>query len=197
MSNDENENKNKTDSVIEQAEEIVESGVDQAEEVVESAVDQAEEVVSDAVETVTETSENITSKLMALKESNPKLLYGAIGALAFVVLGLMMMGGGDKPSLPAAKVMNLAVGQTYALKGVNTYDPDATVRLVAVPGSIAAYDDTEEEDRKGECKHMPQGTKIKLLQIQEAFGKAKFVEVEMLDGECSGKKGWTVSNNLD
>ncbi len=191
MSNDEKENANETENKIENV-------VEQAEEIVKDVVDQAEEIMDDAVETVSEGTENIASKVMALKESNPKVLYGAIGVLAFVVLGLMMMGGGDnKPSLPVAKVMNLAIGQTYALKGVNTYDPNATVRLVAVPGSIAAYDDTEEKDRKGECKHMPQGTKVKISQIQEAFGKVKFVEVEMLDGECAGKKGWTVSNNLD
>ncbi len=191
MSNDEKENANETENKIENV-------VEQAEEIVKDVVDQAEEIMDDAVETVSEGTENIASKVMALKESNPKVLYGAIGVLAFVVLGLMMMGGGDnKPSLPVAKVMNLAIGQTYALKGVNTYDPNATVRLVAVPGSIAAYDDTEEKDRKGECKHMPQGTKVKISQIQEAFGKVKFVEVEMLDGECAGKKGWTASNNLD
>ena len=151
----------------------IENVVEQAEEIVKDVVDQAEEIMDDAVETVSEGTENIASKVMALKESNPKVLYGAIGALAFVVLGLMMMGGGDKPSLPVAKVMNLAIGQAYALKGVNTYDPNATVRLVAVPGSIAAYDDTEEKDRKGECKHMPQGTKVKISQIQEAFWKSK------------------------
>ncbi|MEE9339413.1 MAG: hypothetical protein V3U87_15160 [Methylococcaceae bacterium] len=191
MSNDEKENANETENKIENV-------VEQAEEIVKDVVDQAEEIMDDAVETVSEGTENIASKVMALKESNPKVLYGAIGVLAFVVLGLMMMGGGDnKPSLPVAKVMNLAIGQTYALKGVNTYDPNATVRLVAVPGSIAAYDDTEEKDRKGECKHMPQGTKVKISQIQEAFGKVKFVEVEMLDGECAGKKCWTASNNLD
>jgi hypothetical protein len=190
MSNDEKENANETEDKIENV-------VEQAEEIVKDVVDQAEEIMDDAVETVSEGTENITSKVMALKESNPKVLYGAIGALAFVVLGLMMMGGEDKPPLPIAKVMNLAIGQTYALKGVNTYDPDATIRLVAVPGSIAAYDDTEEKDRKGECRHMPQGTKVKVSQIQEAFGKVKFVEVEMLDGECAGKKGWTASNNLD
>ncbi|MCF6203283.1 MAG: hypothetical protein L3J59_06365 [Methylococcaceae bacterium] len=190
MSNDEKEKISETENKIENA-------VEQAEEVVKDVVDQAEEIMDDAVETVSEGTENIVSKVMALKESNPKVLYGGIGALVIVIFGLMMMGGGDKPPLPVAKAINLAIGQTYALKGVNTYDPDATVRLVAVPGSIAAYDDTEEEDREGECKHMPQGTKVKVSQIQEAFGKAKFVEVEMIDGECAGKKGWTVSNNLD
>ena len=109
---------------------------------------------------------------------------------------MMMMGGSEK-NIPVKKMASLSIGQTYELKGINTYDSKATVRLVAVPGSMAAYDDTEAEDRVGGCKHMPQGTRVKLVQIQEAFGKAKFVEVEMIDGECAGKKGWAVATNLN
>jgi len=138
---------------------------------------------------------NVLSKLMEIKESNPKVFFGGIGGLVVIVL-IMMMVGGSKKNLPIAQMASLSIGQVYELKGVNTYDPAATIRLVSVPGSMAAYDDTEEEDRKGGCKHMPQGTRVKLLQVQDAFGKAKFVEVEMLDGECAGKKGWAVSTNL-
>jgi hypothetical protein len=139
---------------------------------------------------------NVLSKIMELKESNPKVFFSGIGGLVLVILVVMMMGGGKK-NLPVKQMANLSIGQVYELKGVNTYDPAATIRLVPVPGSMAAYDDTEEEDRKGGCKHMPQGTKVKLVQIQEAFGKAKFVEVEMIEGECAGKKGWAIATNLN
>ena len=138
---------------------------------------------------------NLLSKIMEIKESNPKVFFGGIGGLVLVVLIIMMMGG-NKKNLPVKKMASLSIGQLYELKGVNTYDPAATIRLVSVPGSMAAYDDTEVEDRKGGCKHMPQGTKVKLVQVQEAFGKAKFVEVEMIEGECAGKKGWAVATNL-
>jgi len=139
---------------------------------------------------------NVLSKILEIKESNPKVFFGGIGGLVLVILVVMMMGGGKK-NLPVKQMASLSIGQVYELKGVNTYDPAATIRLVPVPGSMAAYDDTEEEDRRGGCKHMPQGTKVKLVQVQEAFGKAKFVEVEMIEGECAGKKGWAIATNLN
>jgi hypothetical protein len=61
---------------------------------------------------------------------------------------------------------------------------------------MAAYDDTESEDRVGGCKHMPQGTKVKILQIQQAFKTSKFAKVEMIEGDCAGQKGWTIITNL-
>ena len=159
------------------------------------SVNESEESTSQAVEESSNAVNNIISKVMELKESNPKVFFGGIGGLVLVVL-IMMMSGGDKKHLPVSKAVDLSIGQNYTLKGVNTYDPMATIRLVAVPGSIAAYDDSADKDGD-ECKHMPQGTKVKLVQIQEAFGKAKFVEVEVLDGECAGRKGWAVATNLN
>ena len=163
------------------------------------SVESADESTNKTTEKVNEASNaagNVISKIMEIKESNPKVFYGGIGGLVVIIL-IMMMSGGNNKNLPVKKMANLSIGQTYELKGVNTYDPAAKIRLVAVPGSMAAYDDTEAEDRKGACKQMPQGTKVKLLQVQEAFGSAKFVEVEMIDGECAGKKGWAVSTNLN
>ena len=163
------------------------------------SVESADESTNKTTEKVNEASNaagNVISKIMEIKESNPKVFYGGIGGLVVIIL-IMMMSGGNNKNLPVKKMANLSIGQTYELKGVNTYDSAAKIRLVAVPGSMAAYDDTEAEDRKGACKQMPQGTKVKLLQVQEAFGSAKFVEVEMIDGECAGKKGWAVSTNLN
>jgi hypothetical protein len=89
------------------------------------------------------------------------------------------------------------VGQNYVLKGANAYDPNATIRLVGVPGSMAAYDDTEEADRDGSCKHIAEGTPVKLIQAQDAYGKKDvFAEVEMTSGECEGRRGWALSVNL-
>ncbi len=162
------------------------------------SVNDSDESTSNPAETddkATNAAGNVLAKIMEIKESNPKVFFGAIGGLVVVVLVVMMTGGSNK-NLPVTKMADLSIGQVYELKGVNTYDPAATVRLVAVPGSMAAYDDTEAADREGGCKHMPQGTKVKLVQIQKAFDKAKFVEVEMVEGECAGKKGWAVATNL-
>ena len=183
MSNDENSNETEVESSEEQ--------VAQTEQKTENVAEEAP-----AVEESSDDAENAVSKAMAIKESNPKLFFGAIGAVAIVALGVIMMGGGNKNPIPLAKVVNLSIGQTYALKGVNSSDPSATVRLVDVPGSISAYGAPEEGGKKP-CQHLPEGTKVKLLQVQEAFGKAKFVQVEMLSGECANKKGWAVSNNLN
>ncbi len=194
MSNDENSNES-VDSVNESEESTKQVENEATNEVVEGASEVAEGA-SEVVEDTSNAEGNAVSKIMALKDSNPKVFFGGIAGLVIVVL-VMMMSGGDNKRLPVSKTVNLSIGQSYSLKGVNTYDPMATIRLVAVPGSIAAYDDTEDKDRGGECKHLPQGTKVKLLQVQQAFGKAKFVEVEILDGECAGRKGWAVSNNLN
>jgi ElaB/YqjD/DUF883 family membrane-anchored ribosome-binding protein len=181
---------NAADTISETVEETVES----ISETVEEAKETVSEVVEDVVEASSEVKDNAVAKIMELKNSNPKAFFGGIGALVLVILIIMMSGGSNNP-LPVAKIVNVAVGQSYTLKGVNTTDPSATVRLAAVPGSMAAYDDTEGEEDA--CKHIPQGTKVKAIQIQEVFGKAKMIEVEMLEGNCAGRKGWVFSNNLN
>lgn len=139
---------------------------------------------------------NLVAKLLELKESNPKVFFGGIGAVAVVFLILVMSGGSD-PKLPVHQSKAIAPGQSYVLKSANAYDPAATIRLVAVPGSMAAYDDTEEADREGACKHLPQGTPVKAIQSQDAYGKKDvFVEVEMTSGECEGKRGWALAIDL-
>jgi hypothetical protein len=197
MSNDGNRNES-----IDSVEDVVENLKDAAEKVVDTVSDAAEDVVeavTDTIEDVVETVEegNVVSKIMGFKESNPKGFFGAIGGLLLVILFMLFNGGSNNP-IPSPRTVNLSIGNAYTLKGVNTLDATATIRLVAVPGSMAAYDESEEDGSKGTCKHMPQGTKVKLLQIENAFGGAKFVELEILDsGECTGRKGWTTANNLN
>jgi len=163
------------------------------------AVDSVE-TVEEAKETVAapevETEGNAVSKIMELKESNPKVFFGAIGGLVLIILIVVFSGGGSN-SLPVHKAANLVIGNTYSLKGINSYGSNITIRLVAVPGSIAAYDESEKEGNESACKDIAQGTKVKLLQVQQAFGNAKFVQLEILDaGQCTGKKGWASANNL-
>lgn len=163
-------------------------------------VNESEEAVDESTKTAESGSDaaaNIVSKIMELKDSNPKVFFGGIGGLVLVILIMSMMGGSSTKYLPASKIVNLSIGQTYTLKGVNSYDPMATIRLVAIPGSIAAYDDSEDEKDANSCKHLPQGTRVKLVQLQGAAGMGESAQVEIVNGECAGRKGWTTSNNLN
>ena len=160
-------------------------------------VEEVESVVESAPSEADKAENNIVSKIMDVKESNPKLFFGIIGALVLVILFMVMSGGSNNP-IPTPKVVSLAIGNTFTLKGINNFGTDAKIRLVAVPGSMAAYDEPEEGADKGDCKRMSQGTKVKLIQVQEAFGGAKFVEVEILDaGACQGRKGWAAAGNVN
>jgi len=149
-----------------------------------------------AANSVQNSAGNLLANFLALKDSNPKVFFGAIGGIALLLL-LLLFGGGSDAKLPVHQNKPVVIGQNYVLKGANAYDTGATIRLVAVPGSMAAYDDTEENDREGGCKHIPSGTPVKVTQSQDAYGKKDvFVEVEMLGGECEGKKGWALAINL-
>ncbi|MGR9085826.1 MAG: hypothetical protein ACU841_01975 [Gammaproteobacteria bacterium] len=153
-----------------------------------------EENAKKTIDSAKQITGNLLSAAMSLKEKNPKVFYGAIGGVALLLVFVMVSGGdGGAPSLPTgSSLKNLAVGQRYVLKSANSYDPSATVRLVAAPGTLAAFDDTEEADRTGTCQHIPQGTPVKVLKVQEALN-TEFAEVSVEEGECKGKTGWALA----
>lgn len=135
----------------------------------------------------------VISAALDLKEKNPKVFFGAIGGVV-ILLVIMMTSGGTSNTVSGPVIKNLAIGQKYVLKSANAYDKDATVRLVSVPGTIAAYDDTEEADRNGACQHMPQGTPVTVLALQDAYGKKNsYAQVQIEEGECKGNSGWALS----
>ena len=171
-----------------------EENTEQQIEVEETVEEQAEpQTVAIEPEKAETANNNIVATLMALKDDNPKVFFGAIGGIV-MLFGVMMMGGGHDPALSGPTLKNLAVGQKYVLKSANSYDSAAAVRLVAVPGAIAAYDDTEEADRKTPCQHISQGTPVTVTELQDAYGtKNAFVKVLMEDGECKGKDGWALA----
>ncbi len=185
MSNGENENLNESESTP--ASETTQDN---------TQTEATTETTAKASNPAADTASNIVAKIMALKESNPKVFFGGIGAVVLLIVIIMFSSGSNK-QLPTFKQTPIVLGNEYKLKGPNATAPEATIRLVAVPGSIAAFDDSEEDDRVGGCKHMPQGTRVKALQTQAAYGKKDaFVQVEILDGECKGKTGWTLGINL-
>ncbi len=152
-----------------------------------------EENAKETLDAAKNKANDLLSSVLSLKEKNPKVFFGAIGGVV-VLLILIMSSGGGSNSVSGPVIKNLAVGQRYVLKSANAYDKDATVRLVSVPGTIAAYDDTEEADRNGACQHMPQGTPVSILELQEAYGKKNtYAKVQIEEGECKGNSGWALS----
>lgn len=143
---------------------------------------------------------NALASAMALKESNPKVFYGAVGGVVLLLLFMMMGGGGsaDKPKLVTGDVVkNISVGQKYVLKSPNSFEPDATIKLVPVPGTVAAYDDSEEEENPSACRRIKQGTPVSVMALSDAYGKKDaFAQVKIEDGDCKGKDGWALSVDL-
>ena len=138
---------------------------------------------------------NVVSSLLSLKQENPKVFFGLIGAVVLVLI-VMMIGGGGSDNSSNSGVNRFKIGNRYVLHNPNTYDKSARVRLVVTPGSMSAYDDTEQDSREG-CNTVPQETPITLLKFYDAFGKSDtFAQVQIEDGECKGTKHWTLSINL-
>ncbi|MEI6068364.1 MAG: hypothetical protein WCP96_13545 [Methylococcaceae bacterium] len=160
---------------------------------------QPQENVTQPVEAATGTVGNLVSSFLNLKESNPKVFFGSLGGIAVLLVLLMTMGGDDsaKPAISGPTLKDLAIGQRYVLKSANAYDAAATVRLVATPGAIAAYDDTEEKDRSGVCQHIPQGTPVSVLEFADAYGKQKtYAKVRIEDGNCKGNEAWALAIDI-
>ena len=140
---------------------------------------------------------NILSSLLKLKEEKPKVFFGALGGIVVLIV-IVMLSGGPSSTVSGPAIKNLVIGQRYVLQSPNTADKNATIRLVSVPGTIAAYDDTEEDDRIGGCKHMSQGTPVTVLGFQDAYGKKNAFVNEQIEqeGECKGTSAWTLAINV-
>ncbi|MDD5580879.1 MAG: hypothetical protein PHY16_16585 [Methylobacter sp.] len=156
-----------------------------------------QESTKKAVDSAKNIAGNLVSSILSLKEKKPKVFFGALGGIVVLLILMMISGGDESTPVSGPTIKNLAAGQRYILKAPNTYDPKATVRLVQVPGTMAAYDDSEEADRTSPCQHLPQGTPISVLDFQDAYGKKNtFVKVQIEEGECKGNSGWTLAINI-
>ncbi|MGR8934827.1 MAG: hypothetical protein ACU837_10620 [Gammaproteobacteria bacterium] len=139
-------------------------------------------------------TKKIGTALLHLKQTHPKAFFSSLGIIGFAFLFLMMRGNPEIISEPETK--QLIPGQVYKLKNPNSFGDSATTELVAVPGTTAAYD-TSEENSAIVC-HAPNGTRVKIKNFSDAFGKRNlFAEVEVQSGECVGKIGWTMVINIE
>ncbi|MFA6051264.1 MAG: hypothetical protein WC762_01600 [Methylobacter sp.] len=146
------------------------------------------------IETAQAVVGNLVSSMMNLKEKNPKVFFGAVGGVVLLLIIMMMSGGDSKPSVSKYSAKSLSVGQQYVLKNPNALEEGATIRLVAMPGAIAAYDDEDDDKGGSPCKHLPEGTPVTVVDFQDAYGKKDaFVKVKVEDGECQGNEGWVLS----
>ncbi len=140
------------------------------------------------------TANSLATTALNLKQSNPKLFFGGIAGGVVLLLLVMSIGGGSD-STPATKaIKDHVAGQNYVLRGANSSDANGKIRVVQVPGSVAAFDDTDEDPKEQACNHLAAETQVKALGFQDFAGKKNaFVNIEVLSGNCKGKKGWALA----
>lgn len=147
--------------------------------------------------TATEPKENALAGFLGLKDTNAPAFYGIIGGVGAIVVTLLALGfGGSDEILKKAESKGLAAGQKYTLKSPNVVTDGAelpTVRLVATPGAIAAFDD--DENKTEECRKFPVGTNVTVLDKQEQ-SSVVYAKVQIDEGSCSGTIGWVLGINL-
>jgi hypothetical protein len=155
-----------------------------------------EEKTNTAQEIATKLLSKLVAALLRLKQSNPKVFFGGAGAIAIIILFMMMNGDADTDTASEPKIKELLPGQIYTLKNPNSYGDNSATELVAIPGTTAAYDSSEENDAIV-CK-AANGTRVKIKNFADAFGKRNlFAQVEVQSGECAGKIGWTMVINIE
>jgi hypothetical protein len=154
-----------------------------------------EQNTKNTVDVAKETGVKLFSLMMELKEKNEKVFFGVIGAIVFLLI-VIMMSGGDSKTISGSVAKNLVAGQRYVLKNPNSYEIEAPIQLLAVPGAIAAFDESEDEG-KGKvesCRHIAQGTAVSILDFQDFAGKKNaFVKVQVEDGSCKDSSGWVLA----
>ncbi len=151
-----------------------------------------EENAKKTVDAAKETSKKLLSSMMDFKEKNPKVFFGVVGGVVFLLL-VIMLSGGDSSTISGSSAKNLVAGQRYVLKNPNTYEIESPIKLLPVPGSMAAFDDSEDEGKSTveSCRRIPQGTHVIITGFQDFAGKKNaFANVQVDEGQCKGSSGW-------
>ncbi len=180
-----NENENPTPGSEEEGKDTLEEVKETLEEVVETVEEKAEA----AKEEAEAATNKILSVIMGLKEKNPMAFYGGIGAIVLILLGMLFFGGDKVTQVP---VPTIQIGQTYTLVNPNVTG-GGDVLLLQAPGRMGATD-PELREKEQVCVVDP-NTPAKVLQ-ETVVAFVKYVQVEPLEGDCAGKKGWTTIVNL-
>ena len=142
------------------------------------------------------TASGVVSKIIKLKDEKPKLFYRGIAGIVVILIIISFFGGGNPEVISERVEKNLVIGGSYVLRNPNAAGDQAMTSLVKEPGSLQGYDRSMNDDLY--ICLAPAGTRVTILQFMDAFGTPKlFAEVEVNSpGECLGKKGWTLVNNI-
>ena len=124
------------------------------------------------------------ANIMDFREDNPKVFYGGIGGVVFVVLIFMVM----TPAGTDVEGPAITIGTVYTIAAPN----GGPANLTASPVFSSA--DYAGEDSVNVCQVKP-GSKGRALEAR-LVTHIDYVRLEILDGNCQGKKGWTSSVSL-
>lgn len=136
-------------------------------------------------------NDNTAQGLINTLKTNRKAQYALAGAVVVLILASFMGGGGGEIQQRAPAVV--ATGQTVTLENPNGGNSHLTI----APGLVSAAD--AEEDKEQSVCMAKAGTKAIVKEEQVvpvAGGGLPFVKVEVVDGECKGKTGWTSKVNV-
>ena len=124
--------------------------------------------------------------LIAALKANPKARYALIGAVVVIVLALVLSGGSEVAQRTPA---TLSVGQSVILENPN----GGNSHLTSGPGLLNTSG--AEEDKEQSVCLAKSGTKA-IVREEQVVGQLPFVKVEITDGDCKGKSGWTSKVNV-
>lgn len=123
-----------------------------------------------------------------LRKKNPYVVYAGLGAIA-AILAYLILAKGSTKGIPVQ--IDVAVGQSYIVENPNVGD----TLLVAQPGVLSSAD-SQEDESKNICV-VPKGSKATVTEISGAMGIPNlYVKLQITDGSCAGKTGWTTKANL-
>lgn len=129
--------------------------------------------------------QNIGSTIADLRKKNPKVFYGGVAAILFIMFFLFTRGGG----VESTKIPTVTMGQTYELRNPNVGD----VLLVATPGKLSSAE-AKEEDSQNICV-VKGGTRATVLE-EAVVNYIPYVKVKPIEGDCVDKTGWTSKVNI-
>ncbi|MGI9212201.1 MAG: hypothetical protein ACR2HF_06980 [Methylococcaceae bacterium] len=132
-------------------------------------------------------SNGAVASILETLKTNPKAMYAAIGAGLLLILGVLSLSGGG--SSTQAKIPTIGPGQSVVLGNPNGGDS----HLTAVPGMQSASE--AEENQEVSICVAPEGTRA-TVQEEQLVGLLPYVKLNIIDGVCQGKSGWTSKVNI-